>query len=333
MRKTTTTAALVTSLALTAACGNSTGGGSGSESSDPAASGPYPLTVTNCGAEVSFEEEPERVMLLDSAAVPYLQELGVLDDVVSRAGLYPEEYYDDATNAALAEIPLLTDKIDTSGHLQISKEVVIAQEPDLVLGEVDNLNRDTLSAVGIPLLVEPGFCPEGIENPSFDDVYSQMTAYGKVFNREQQASDAVADLKERVAEVEDSAQQGPTRAAAVLFATADGGVTSAYGSRSMAQPQLEAAGFENVFGDTDQRVFEVTFEELLGRDPDVIIMLYVDGDPAKIKQAVTSLPGADKLAAVKNGDLMTQLFNFTEPPTPLALDGLERIQKRFGSGE
>ncbi|MGB3860138.1 MAG: ABC transporter substrate-binding protein [Ornithinimicrobium sp.] len=333
MRQPTTVASFAVLCALVAACGTSGETESASSNPEVEAGSPYPLTVTNCGVDVTFEAEPERMMLLKSAAVPYLQELGVLDDVVARAGLYPEEYYDEATNAALAEIPLLTDQTDTGGHLQISKEVVIAQEPDLVLGEVENLNRDTLSAVGIPLLEEPGLCPEGIEDPGFDDVYSQMTAYGKVFNREEEAASAVEELKERVGAVEDTAGSTSTRTAAVLYPTVGGGVTYAYGSKSMAAPQLEAAGFENVFADTNQRVFEVTFEELLGRDPDVIIMLYTDGDPAKVEEAVTSLPGAGKLTAVRNGDLMTQLFNFTEPPSPLALEGLERIQERFGGGQ
>ena len=73
--------------------------------------------------------------------------------------------------------------------------------------------------------------------------------------------------------------------------------------------------------------------DALVKDPDVLILLYGDGDATKVEGAVTSLPGAEELTAVRNGDLMTQLFNFTEPPTPLSIDGVERIVERFGSGE
>jgi len=73
----------------------------------------------------------------------------------------------------------------------------------------------------------------------------------------------------------------------------------------------------------------VTLEELLGRNPDVLILLYGDGDPAQVEQAVTSLPGAEKLKAVRDRAVMTQLFNFTEPPSPLSVDGLEKIAERF----
>lgn len=309
-------------LATTTACG------SGAADDEPAADG-FPVTIENCGAEVTIDAPPERVVMLKSSAVPYLHALGVMDQVVARAGEYPTDYYDTETLAELDEIPQLTDETDTSGHLQISKEVVIAEEPDLVLGEVDNLSRDTLDAVGIDLLEEPAMCAQGVDDPGFDDIYSQLEAYGKVFDRQDEAAQAVADLQRRVAELERE-KVGTGRTAAVLYPTVGGGATYAYGTRSMAHPQLEAAGFEDVFGDVDERVFEVSTEELLARDPDVIILLHNAGDPDKVEQAITRMPGAEALTAVENGDVMTQLFNFTEPPSALSVDGLERIIDRFG---
>ncbi|MEU4690345.1 ABC transporter substrate-binding protein [Actinoplanes sp. NPDC023714] len=293
---------------------------------DETAAADTAITIENCGAQVTFEQTPQRVVLLKSAAVPYLHSLGVLDRVTARAGQYPKDYYDSATQAELDRIPLLTDKTDTSGHLQISKEVVIGQQPDLVLGEVDNLSRDTLAAVDIPLLEEPALCANATGEPSFDDIYSQMQTYGRVFGREAEAASAIAALRARMAHIQKPSR---VRTAAVLYPTVGGGVTYAYGAGSMAQPQLEAAGFTNVFGDSAERVFEVTLEELLGRNPDVLILLYSDGDPEAVEQAVTGLPGTEKLKAVANGDVMPQLFNFTEPPSPLAVDGLERIVERF----
>ncbi|MFI7080269.1 ABC transporter substrate-binding protein [Micromonospora sp. NPDC049903] len=316
------TAAASACVLLVAGCGGAADG--------PTEAGPgYPVTVTNCGVDVTFDAPPQRVVLLKSAAVPYLHALGVLDRATARAGQYPKEYYDAETQAELDRIPLLTDKTDTSGHLQISKEVVISQEPDLVLGEVDNLSRDTLEAVDIPLLEEPAMCPDSTAVPSFDDIYRQMETYGRVFGRQAEATTAVTALKDRMTKVQAEAGDSSGRTAAVLYPTVGGGTTYAYGTGSMAHPQLEAAGFRNVFGDVKDRVFEVTVEELLGRNPDVLILLYGDGDPRAVEQGLTGLPGAQQLNAVRNGQVMTQLFNFTEPPTPLSIDGLERIVQRF----
>ncbi len=311
-----------------AACGADTDGSEPSSTS----SGSYPVTIENCGAEVTFERAPERLVLLKSSAVPFLHELGVMDRVTARAGAYPADYYDDETLAELEDIPLLTDQMDSSGHLQISQEVVIGQEPDLVLGEVDNLSRDTLGAVGIPLVEEPALCETDATEPAFEDVYAQLEVYGQVFGRDAEAQEAIADLESDLAETTAEVDGGAGRTAAVLYPTMGGGTTYAYGTLSMAHPQLEAAGFENVFGDVEERVFEVTLEELLGRDPDVLVLLHSEGEPGPVEDAVTGLPGADELTAVRNGDVMTQLFNFTEPPSPLVFEGLERIVERFGQG-
>jgi iron complex transport system substrate-binding protein len=308
-------------LLLLAGCGRS------GPTPGEAGSGSYPVTVQNCGADVTFDAEPERIVLLKSAAVPFLHELGVLDRVVARAGQYPQEYYDEETRAEIDAIPLLTDRTDTSGHLQISREVVVAQRPDLVLGEVDNLDRATLEAAGIPLLEEPALCDAGVPDVGFDDIAEQMRLYGTVFDQQEAAGTTATALQERVADLS-VAPSG--RTAAVLYPTVGGGVTYAYGTSSMAHPQLEAAGFTNVFDDVSDRVFEVTREQLVARDPDVLVLLHSDGDPQAVSDAIATLPGAEQMTAVREGNLLPLLFNFTEPPTPLAVDGLERIVERFG---
>ncbi|EMY33846.1 putative ABC transporter substrate-binding protein [Arthrobacter crystallopoietes BAB-32] len=317
-------AATVLVLALTGCAGNADG------ATGPAKAAGYPLTIVNCGAEVTLQAPPERVVMLESSPVTYLRELGVMDKVVARAGAYPSEYFDAVTRADLDRIPLLTDKLDTSGHLQISQEVVLAQEPDLVLGSAENLNRETLAAAGIPLLQHPSFCPQGLDGaPDFGTINDQLRTYGQIFGVEDRAATAANELADRVEQISAEVDGAGQRTAAVLYPTLGGGTIYAYGTRSMAQPQLEAAGFENVFDDVDERVFEVTREELIGRNPDVLILLHAEGDPSKVAEAVTSMKGASSITAVANGDLMVQLFNFTEPPSPLAVTGLERIIERF----
>ena len=62
-----------------------------------------------------------------------LKALGALDSVVLRAGAFPPDYYDAETNAAIQAIPSLGEELDSRGHLQISEEVIISRQPDLVL--------------------------------------------------------------------------------------------------------------------------------------------------------------------------------------------------------
>lgn len=289
----------------------------------------FPMTVENCGEQVVFDAPPERVILLETAPVTILDGLGVLDRVVARAGAFSSDYYDPELVQRIDDIPMLSDDIDATGHLMINAEIVLAQTPDLALGLPEGLTRAGLRDGGANTLIQPVYCPTGDGATSFDSLYEQVLLYGEIFDRVPEAEQMVADLRARVAAVEDATADAPDRTAAVLYPSVGGGPLYAYGQTSMSQPQLEAAGFTNVFADTDERVFEVSIEELIGRDPDVLILLY-QGNETGVRIEVENLPGAEALRALQNDDVLVQLFNFTEPPTPLSVDGLESIVERFG---
>lgn len=318
------TGALLLGLALaTSACGGDGGsaGGDGGDRGDTA----YPLTVVNCDVDVVIEAAPQRIALLNSAPTTRLDAVGALDRVITRAGAFPTEYFDDDVNAFIADTPTIGgDELDASGHFQISVESILATEPDLVLGLPDGITREALADAGIPVLIEPGRCPE-IPVPDFDTILEAIEVYGEVFDAQDTAATAITDLQARIDELQTAGSALPERTVAVLFPTIGGGAGYAYGNLSMAHPQVEAAQLTNVFGEVQERVFEVTLEEVLDRDPDVLILLYVDGDPELVEAEIRNLPGADGLTAVQNDAIHVQLFNFTDPPTPLVVDGLEQI--------
>lgn len=331
-RATRSLAALGILTLVLAACSSVPSDGAAGEAAIPVPGGTtYPLTVQNCEAEVVFEQAPERVILLESAPVTILDGLGVLDRVVSRAGSFPAEYYTPDLVKRIDEIPALSENINASGHLLINTEVVIAEEPDLALGLPEGITREGLLDAGANALIQPVYCATGVGDTSFESLYEQVLVYGKIFDRSDEAEALVADLQRRVTAVEEVTAGAEKRTIAVLYPSIGGGPLYAYGRASMAQPQVEAAGFENVFADTADRVFEVSIEELLGHDPDAIVILYQGDGDAAIKE-VTNLPGSESLRALENDDVLAQLFNFTEPPTPLSVDGLERIVGFFGDG-
>lgn len=289
----------------------------------------YPVTATNCGSTYTFNSAPERGVLLKSASVPYLSAIGVLDRMVAKAGQYPREYYDATTLAALDKIPSLTEKTDSSGHLQISKETVLEQQPDLVLGHTETVNNKTLASAKVPLLEVPALCEGHSSKPTFEDIYAELTTYGKIFGKPAEAKKAATDLRTEIGTMTAGVPDRKGATAAVLFPTPGGGTTYAYGNRSMADPLLKAAGFTNVFTGVDERVFEISPEQLLAKNPDVIVLLHSDGKPETVRKSLTGLPGAARLKAVQNDRVLAQLFNYVEPPSPLALTGLKNIVNAF----
>ncbi|MEK0371883.1 ABC transporter substrate-binding protein [Corynebacterium mastitidis] len=307
--------------------------GGGDPAPDAAAGGSYPVTVHNCGQDVTFDHAPRNALLLDSAPVSTLGALGVLGSVTARAGAYPEQYYSEEENKQLGAMTSLTDQVDATGHIQLSQDVILAQGADAVFGHLDNVDKSSLDRAGIPEVIEPIFCHSRTEAARMEDVYEQVSMYGRIYGVPEKADEVNRSLRERVAAATERARADarpdkPTTAA-VLYPTVGGGATFAYGTRSMATPQLEAAGLRNVFGDMDQRIAEINAEELIDRDPDVIVLLHTEGDPARVAEALREIPGAERLRAVREGNVMVQLMNYTEPATPQTVDGLERIVARF----
>lgn len=283
------------------------------------------ISVENCGDTVTFDTAPERVTLLDNPSVSTLAALDVLDRVTAKAGLYPTDYYSPDLAEQLEKIPTLTDQVDATGHLQISRETVMETNPDLVIGSSDTVNRQTLGTNGVPLLDEPAFCGSLTGEATFDDVYQQVDLYGTVFERQQDAATSIRGLKDRVEAVIGAVPDDENRTVAVLYPTVGSTVTYAYGTGSMSNPLVTAAGLDNVFASESDRVFEVTTEELIDRNPDVIIALYSAGDTKPIIDSVEALPGAGALTAVQNQKIFPMLLSFAEPPSPLTVDGLEKL--------
>lgn len=294
----------------------------------------FPMTVENCGHEVAFDKPPDRVVLIGVESIPVLAAVNALDRVVARTGEVPFESYDPATRAAVERIPALSEQTNANDTVELSLEDVITRRPDLVIGyERSGISRQDLQTVGIPLLVMPAFCASpGAEvstNPTLDAVYETVEFYGKVFgtNTEQ----AVSDLRTRVRTIEQACQGAPNRSGAALFVSTEAVPPEAYGNASMSDAQMQAAGITNVFGDLNKRIAEVNFEEIVARDPDLLILINVKGTPEEIKTSFLSFPGARNLTAVRNDDILVMPFELTDPATPFTVKGFEVIGQEFCS--
>lgn len=293
--------------------------------------GPYPVTVVNCGHEVTFDAPPERVVLFRNEVVPVLSSLGVLDRVVGLVGRFHADYFDAGTRDQLARIPVLEDRLSSVGGGEISLEDVLAQTPDLVIGTSSTVTREALLAQGVPVLDNEESCPGGQATSTLRDIDALFGLYADVFDRPAEAEAALTAVDREVEQLIGRIRPGEDRTAAMVYPSIGGGPLYAYGSGSMNHTLLDLAGFTNVFADAPDRTFEVSAEELLARDPDVLIVLHSGGPDAEVTAAITSLPGADGITAVRNGDVMPLLFGFSSPASPITVAGLGRIVERFRS--
>lgn len=297
---------------------------------DPASA--FPMTVTDCGREVVLETRPERVLTMGSVAATLMWAAGATDKITARANeggvsLGPAE-------EALEKVPLI------SPNQELPREVIIGQEPDLVISYGLNMtNAQDLEVAGIKSIINAGFCDGTGSGPNpdgdvdFDDVYADIELYGRIFGTEAAATQTLADLRRRVTAVRDQLRNAPSSVSTAAGLTLSGDNVRVYGFTNMTHAQIEALGLTDVFADVKERIAEVSIEELINRDPDFLIFLAGGAQSAtraEVEQALRTLPGIDRVTAVREGR-----YVLLESPfilgSPLAVNGLEEMAKELAA--
>ncbi|MBF6353770.1 ABC transporter substrate-binding protein [Nocardia higoensis] len=304
-------ATLVVAVGMTA-CGETS-----TESAQPATGGGFPLTISSCGREVTFDAPPQRVVTVGSIAAPMIAAAGAGDRVVARTfetAPFPGKYADQLAHAEFV-----------APTAELAREEIIARTPDVVVSfEGAAVTADDLAAAQIPLVVTRGYCQNAAG--SFDDIFDDIELYGKLFGTEPAAAAEVEALRARVASVTDktsAATSAEPRPAAALILSRDGSTLNAYGGTSTVDTQMQMLGLSNIFGDVDKRSFGANTETLIQRDPAVVILL-TQGDqtPESARQALRSRPELADVEAIRADRIIAIPFGYTGPG-PVAVEGLE----------
>ncbi|HEX6365997.1 MAG TPA: putative F420-0 ABC transporter substrate-binding protein [Agromyces sp.] len=279
-----------------------------SDAASPASSG-FPLTIDNCGTEVTFESAPERVVTIKSSTLELMLALGLEDRVVGTAfsdGPVPDEF-----EGAASGLEVLSDKVP-------SQEVVLAAEPDLVFaGWESNLtaegagDRDTLAKLGVATYVAPAACKgEGyMPNPlAFDEVFREFEEAGAVFGVPDAAAALVAEQRAALDAIEPS-DAGLT---ALWYSS---GEDLPYVGAGIGAPQMimDAAGLDNVASDVEDTWTSMGWEAIVAADPDVIVLVDAPWNTAAAKIAhLEQNPATAALPAVQQQRYVIVDFPSTE---------------------
>jgi len=277
-------AAAVTVTALLAGCAQTAAAGAGTDGADAtagAAASAYPLTIDNCGTEVTFDRAPERVVTIKSSTLELLLALGLGDRVVGTAfsdGPVPDRYADAAEG-----ITVLSDKVP-------SQEVTLAAEPDLVFaGWESNLtaegagDRATLDQLGVDTYVAPAACKEEGYMPdplTFDGVFDAFEQAGAIFDVPDAAADLVATQRAALDAIEPN-DEGLT---ALWYSSGD---DQPFVGAGIGAPQMimDAAGLENVVADVHDTWTSLSWEAVVEANPDVIVLVDAPWNTADAKIA------------------------------------------------
>jgi iron complex transport system substrate-binding protein len=145
-----------------------------------------------------------------------------------------------------------------------------------------------------------------------EDVWREITEVGGLFGAADRAAALVAEQRALVADARGALAGGEPPA--VLWW--DGGDDPLTAGACCGAPAmlLDAVGLENVFGDVDGSWADVSWEQVLERDPDVIVLVDADWHTAEEKRArLTTDPVLRELDAVQEGRMVVLPFSATTP--------------------
>lgn len=321
-------AALTAGVLALAGCG-ATGASSAKQSSPSASSAAGgPISVQSCGETITLPEPPKRVIFVNSVGTSVLQDLGLLDRVIARAGNLDTGVFEGPGRETLEKIPTLASKDTGSGHLSVPTESILEKKPDLVIGFTSAVDGPKLKQANIPLYIPASYCPTRPAGKiTFDAVFSEVRTFGTLFGVSDKAEQVNAALRGRIDAVTSSHRGGAARSAVALYVTPGDTKVSAYGHQGMAQALFDATGLTNVYADKDGRAFDVSNEDLLAKNPDVVLVLHSTGSASEVMKSFTGNGGLGTLKAVKSKNVIVLPYPLSDPPSPLSVKGAEQLSR------
>ena len=211
--------------------------------------------------------------------------------------------------------------------LQPDLERIVALQPDLVL-TLKNPVQLTERMRSLQLnAVETD--PEGI-----DKIYASLRTIGAAAGVSKEAERLVASLQAQMAEIQKSTQKLPARS--IMFfvgrtpGTLDGLVAAGRGS--YLDELLAAAGGRNALADSPIPYPKVTLEQVLARDPDVILDMgdaaHADGATAEqLHEAERLWAQHTQLRAVRNQEVHAVASDIFVVPGPRFVDAVREFRR------
>ncbi|MFD3274384.1 ABC transporter substrate-binding protein [Paenibacillus dendritiformis] len=257
-------------------------------------SGSGTVELENMGEKLSFPDAPKRAVTLNQHATEVMLALGLEESMVGTA------YLDDSILPDYKEkydkIPVLADKYP-------SKEVFLSVSPDFAyagwksaFGEKALGSREDLAGQGVLTYVQES---SNKAAPTLEDVYQDILNIGRIFRVEDRAEAVVNDMRKKLEDIQ--AQIGSVSEPLNVFVF-DSGEDKAFTAANTYLTSLIAkVGGKNIFDDIDKGWAEVSWEEVVSRDPDVIVIVDYGDTTAEQKQELllNKAPLAD-VKAIKN---------------------------------
>ena len=296
--------ALLSALVLTGCAGtakNQSADASASQSGGASAAG-FPLTIDNCGHQLTFKKAPERTVSLNQSSTEIQLSLGIADKMVGTATW---------TDPVLPSLEAENAKVERISDGGPTSEAVVAKEPDFVtasfpstLSDKNAGSYEKYESLGVPAYLAPNQCGKKsgndapAENFTIDKVYQEIDELSRIHGVPEKGQEVTAQLKQRL---EKAVEQKPSKPITVMFWFANAEAPYVAGGSGASQFVSDQLGVTNIYADQRDEWPQVNWEDVAAKNPDIIVM----GDLTRKSQTAES--AAEKIEYLKSNPVTAEM--------------------------
>lgn len=257
----------------------------------------------------TYTEAPSRAVTMNQHTTELMLTLGLQDRMAGTA--YIDDFILPELKEAYDSVPVLADEYP-------SKEVILGSETDFIYAGFASAFRETaagpqadLADLGIPSYLTLAICKE--EADSIQDIYDDIANISRIFEVTERGEALIASMKKDIESVTSKVDPSGTPIRAFLY---DSGDDAPYTSVccSMFTNLIELASAKNIFDDVDGRWATVNWEEVIERDPEVIVLIEAVWSTAQEKMDfLTTNEALADITAVKEQRFVTINFSSIVP--------------------
>jgi iron complex transport system substrate-binding protein len=288
----------------------------------------YPVTVKSCDREVTFDAAPKRAVSNDVNLTEMMLALKLQDRMVGYTGVSGWKTLDSELREGVKELPELSPKYPT-------REVLLGADADFyfagwnygmtVGGEV---TPQTLAEHNIKVyeLTESCIHITKREKPSMEDMFVDLLNLGAIFDVSNRAKALVDGYKAEIGKITSRIDRNrqPTR----VFVY-DSGEDKPFTSGRFGIPtaMIEAAGGINIMDDVETSWTTISWEPVIERNPEVIVIVNYGEVTAEQKIAfIKNNPAFKSLDAVRNNRFV--VLDYVEAtPGPRNVRAIETLSR------
>lgn len=288
------------------------------------------ITVQSCNRTVTFANPPERAISNDVNLTEMMLVLGLADHMVGYTGISGWKTLDAEMRSGVKELPELSAKYPT-------KEVLVGADADFffagwnygmkVGGEV---TPETLDPFGIKVYELTESCSHIMskDKASIEDMYADILNLGIIFGVEGRAEALVAGYKSKLKNFKANLKTLDEGLRVFVYDSGEDAPFTA-GRYAMPTALIEAAGGQNIMDDFNKSWGSVTWEEVVERDPQVVVIVnYGDVTAEQKRDYMMSNPAFKNISAIENDRFVT-LEYVEATPGPRNIQAIQKLAEAF----